>query len=344
MRPESEIKDRATLGKKILVFAQGFRSLLVPSAPVLADAVLILHSLVLLSDKVLPLKTMLELTQDIQRTSYLAQRLATLMASQADPSLGKTYEHFALELRNKNARFLTDKLVELLQIEEHQYVQEAGKAPGQYRKHFEQRIAQESQAYLATEDVFMVACSFLEVEIAKQGSVYYLKGESPEFKETKKHRNPLKLTDEVVLKTLSGSLARPDAERGKIERGLINHGFNHLVRLNSLNLMMPDVIQWINDAEAAGKPQRKIDIRSKFDLSHTEYERLMSMARRAGLISFRNRKKDPSNAYTLRIKNQERVVEYAARFGFSPQKTLNNIVSDFFKLLEKQQRKEGAGN
>ncbi|MFP3526565.1 hypothetical protein SB912_29175, partial [Pantoea sp. SIMBA_072] len=80
------------------------------------------------------------------------------------------------------------------------------------------------------------------VEIGKQGSVYYLSGESPDFKETKKNRNPLDLSDEVVLKSLSSGLARPDTDRGAVERGQIDSGFNHLVRLNQLhNLMLESV-------------------------------------------------------------------------------------------------------
>lgn len=195
---------------------------------------------------------------------------------------------------------------------------------------------QEAQRKLCTEDTFMVACAFLDVEIAKQGSVFYLKGESPEFKETKKNRNPLNLSDEVILKKLSSSLARPDAERGAVERGQIDSGFNHLVKLIALSNIMQDAIRWIKSDENV----RKIDVRKKYGLSHTDYERIMTMARRTGLISFRNRKKDPANNYILRSQNHNRVVEYAEQFGHSPQKTLNKILDDFFEMIEKRKERE----
>ncbi|MNH40982.1 hypothetical protein D3C79_1023880 [compost metagenome] len=84
----------------------------------------------------------------------------------------------------------------------------------------------------------------------------------------------------------------------------------------------------------------KVDIRKKFNISHTDYERMMSMARRSGLISFRNRKKDPSNSYTLRNDNHERVSEHAKNFGHTPQKMLNKILDDFFAMLEKRKKHE----
>jgi hypothetical protein len=121
-----------------------------------------------------------------------------------------------------------------------------------------------------------------------------------------------------------------------VERGQIDSGFNHLVRLNQLhNLMLESVRQMKADERLT-----KVDIRKKFNISHTDYERMMSMARRSGLISFRNRKKDPSNAYTLRNDNHERVSEHAKNFGHTPQKMLNKILDDFFGMLEKRKKHE----
>lgn len=350
MRQASEIKDRNTLGKKILVFAQGFRSLLVPSPTVLADTVLVLYPMALLSDKVLPLKSYFNMVQDIQRTSYLAKALTNELIKTL-PSATQEQINFResestrleMELRGKGAAYLAKTLADELKKEENLNSKTLLESTHEFDKRHEQRIAQDAQRGLCTEDVFMVACSFLEVEIAKQGSVYYLKGESPDFKETKKNRNPLNLMDETILKNLSSGLARPDAERGAVERGQIDSGFNHIVKLNALYITMGDAIKWIKDGERDNKPRRKIDVRKHFDLSHTDYERIMSMARREGLISFRNRKKDPSNSYALRAKNHQRVVEYSEQFGHSPQKTLNKILDDFFDLLEKRHKKSIVG-
>ena len=85
----------------------------------------------------------------------------------------------------------------------------------------------------------------------------------------------------------------------------------------------------------------KVNTRKKFHLYHTDYERLMTRARRWGLISFRNRKNDPSNAYAWRNDNHESVSGHAKHFGHTPQKMLNKILDDFFGMLEK--RKKHAG-
>jgi len=87
---------------------------------VLADTVILLHKIVSLSDKVLPMKAYLDIVQDIQRNAV------------------------------------------------------PPRPP-------------------CSEDIFMIAAAFLQVEIAKQGAFYYLKGESPEVKETKKLRKLLDL-------------------------------------------------------------------------------------------------------------------------------------------------------
>lgn len=354
MRAASELREskaEGTLGKQILVFAQGFRSLLVPSPEVLAETVVILHPLVALSDKVLPLKSYFNMVQQVQRTTHLAWALAQALTKDlptGTPAEVKAKAERAaaleVELRAKGAVYLAATLAEETKKSTRVTAQATPEQRAAVERDLLQKLDQDAQRRLCTEDVFMVACSFLEVEIAKQGSVYYLKGESPDFKETKKNRNPLNLSDEVVLKTLSSGLARPDEERGAVERGQIDSGFNHLVRLNKLHLTMTEVVRWIKEGDQKNTPRRKIDVRKHFGLSHTDYERIMSMARREGMISFRNRKKDPSNSYVLRAKNHQRVVEYAEKFGHSPQKTLNKILDDFFDLIEKRREKSTVGS
>jgi len=283
MHPDTASNDESELDHEIQKFAQGFRSLLIPSSEVLTNTAVILRRLILLSDKVLPVKSYFNMVQQMQRAAFFAEGMADVK----------------------------DKLKERLQ-----------------------QFDQNSQRALCTEDTFVIVCSYLGGEVAKQGSVHYLRGQSPDFKETKKHRNPLDMSKEVVLKGLSSALARPDIERGSIERGQIDSGFNHLARLNALAIAMLDVVEWIRICEKNGTPCRKIDVRAKFDLSHTDYERVMAMARRAGLYTLRSHKKDPANKYTLKAKIHQRVVEQAARFGHTPQKTLNKILDDFFSLID----------
>lgn len=321
MQHEIESKDEADLTKEILKFAQGFRSLLIPSPSVLVNTAILLKRLIQLSDKVLPVKSYFNMVQQMQRAAFLAQGMAADIVHEkglTGEEAAKQLQEITREIEANGAAF---------------WFAAATGAKDELKQQL-QRLEQESQRALTTEDTFVIACSFLGGEVAKQGSVHYLRGQSPDFKETKKHRNPLDLTNEVVLKGLSSSLARPDLERGSIERGQIDSGFNHLARLNSLAIVMLDVVEWIKACERDNTPCRKIDVRMRFDLSHTDYERVMAMARRAGLYTLRNNKKDPANKYTLKAKIHQRVVEQASEFGFTPQRTLNKILDDFFSLID----------
>jgi len=184
-----------------------------------------------------------------------------------------------------------------------------------------------------TEDVFMVACSFLHVEIAKQGSFYYLRGESPDAsirKETKIHRNPINIADDAMLKEVSAYLARPDEKRGSVENAQIASAINHLSHLIRLHRLVPRAVEFLKSDEAFSK----VDVRKKFDLSHTDYEKIMAMARRRGLIELRNRKKDPDNNYKLIKEHHELVTEKARAMGCTPNKALNDMLTDFQELLK----------
>jgi hypothetical protein len=50
-----------------------------------------------------------------------------------------------------------------------------------------------------------------------------------------------------------------------------------------------------------------------FDLSLTDYERLMSMARRADLVGVQKRRKDSANNYSLTVENHLFVLGYAKK-------------------------------
>lgn len=337
MRPASEFTNPEALAKKILSFAQGYRSLLVPQPKVLADTVMTLGMLVPLSDKVLPLKSYFNMVQTLQRSAYMARALA--LEATRDMPVNSQEE---IAARDARARDIENE-VRTTGITSMGDQVAAGKPsgwgfPASQRR--DDRLAQDAQQHLCTEDVFMLACAFLDLDVAKQGSIFYLKGESPNFKETKKNRNPIELKDGKTLKSLSSGLGRPTDDRGTVERGQIESGYNHLAKLNQLHNTMLDVVRWIKDGERMNPPvtRTKVMVRKHFgDMSHTDYERIMSMARREGLINFRNRVKDPSNNYTLRQHNHEYIVAMSKKIGRTPQKTLDDFIEDMRKHIEVQQ-------
>jgi hypothetical protein len=351
MRPASEFNNPEALAKSILSFAQKYRSLLVPQPKVLADTVMTLGMLVPLSDKVMPLKSYFNMVQTLQRAAYMARALSFEMTrdmpshTQDQVAARETRaREIENEVRHTGITAMSHQFAHL----EDNNLNESERQQVWRRR--EERLAQDAQQHLCTEDVFMLACAFLELDIAKQGSIYYLKGESPDFKETKKNRNPISLKDGKTLKSLSSGLGRPTDDRGTVERGQIESGYNHLVKLNQLHNTMHDVVRWIKEGERMNPPitRTKVMVRAHFgDMSHTDYERIMSMARREGLINFRNRVKDPSNNFTLRQHNYEYIVAMAKKIGRTPQKTLDDFIEDMRKHMEKMaalnERKKTTG-
>lgn len=276
MLSSTEIKDSGKVGERIIEIVSEVKDLIVPFPEVLAECVVALHSLVTISDKVLPLKSYFNVLREV-----IDHHLATTS-----------------EINTANR---------------------------------------------LTEDTFMVACAVLDLDVGKQGGVSYLKGAAvQDAKERKKNRAPVDLRNGVVLKNLSAGLARPDQERGTIERGQIESGFNHLVRLTNMRRNMLNAVEWIKEGEEKGIQRRKIDVMRKFDIKNIEYEKMMTMARREKLIDFKNKKLDEDNNYRLSPSNHERIMERAAEFGFKPERLLNNVVKDFFDIIDKRAGQKNA--
>ena len=334
MRHTSEIKD-ANVGEKIVLFAQKFHLLVVPSPAVLVDTVLTLHQIILLIDKVLPLKSCYNVVQDIQKAKYLARELAVEL-TRSLPEGEREIRALTLEneLRAKGTSHLLDELTKANESApaEHDHVKALVEA--QERENLQARLNQGAQQHMCTEDMFMLACAYLELEVARQGSIYYVRGEASDVKETKRNRGIIQLQDGASLKSASSALSRPDSERGTVERGQIETGFNHIVKLLALyNLRVP-ISDWIKERDREGKVTRKVDVRSHFQLTITDYETVMDMARRDGLSTLKQRKKDSQNHYSLRVALHVFVLREAERHGVAPNKMLNKIVSDFLRITQ----------
>ena len=312
------------LGSEIVEFATSARYLLIPSTQLLTEAVILLRRLVLISHKVLPVKSYFNLLRDLQRLVMTA----ALMAHEQTKDMPESSEE---EQEAKRAKFA--------ELDAHYRSALAAHPVGELEG---DQIAAQVRHRLCPEDVFCAACAFLQLEVSRRGSIYYIRGESPEFLETKKNRDPLAMDNEITLKTLASNLARPDAERGAVEQTQITYGFNLLAKLYGLFVKRPAVIQWIKDGEHLAQPRRKIDVRSHFNLSLRDYETVMVMARQLGLSAHKTRKVSDATRFTLNAKNYERVLSEAERRGYTPHRMLNVLLNDFFMLIDARQRTREA--
>lgn len=308
------------LSEEIAAFCLRTRYLLIPSPEQLTDAVILLRRLVLISHKVLPIKSYFNLLRDLQRIVLTSAVLA--------------HEH------TKNMPEDTDEAVQAKRRAYQQYddqynatlaVHPVGEVEGE-------QIAALVRHRLCTEDVFCAACSFLQLEVSKRGSIYYIRGESPEFSETKKNRDPLVMDNEITLKTLASNLARPDLERGAVEQTQITYGFNLMAKLYQLFIKMPVVIQWIKEGEHLANPRRKVDVRAHFNLTLRDYDTVMVMARQMGMTVLKSRKEASAIKWTLNAKIEERVLAHAKSTGYSPNRALNSLLHDLFMLIDARKR------
>jgi CheY-like chemotaxis protein len=331
MRPVDEIQDPA----KLLDFAKSKRLLQFSSHESLGEITALLYKVVVLADKNMPIKAYLDVIREMQATSRQVEVLGGLSRIEAavTASAEISDKKRLLEVIEEARRVMSD--VRKTLQEKITVLQDAFSPYGEVMPALQKIVA--GLRPLAFEDEFMLAVAFLDLEVSKLGAITYLKGESPDYKETKRNRSLLDTRDESVLKNISAGLARPNDERGSVEKGMIASAHKRLAKLIDLHAAMPEVVRRLN--EGATKLDVLRDVKVGFfkeKLTHTDYDIIIRMARREKLIAFRNRQKGPANNYELRSDNHQRVKAIADKLGITPRRALNKILDDFFALTAKQ--------
>lgn len=331
MRPVNEIQDPA----KLLDFAKSKRLLQFSSHESLGEITALLYKVVVLADKNMPIKAYLDVIREMQAASRQVEVLGGLSrieaAVTASTEIGDKKR--LLEVIVEARRVMSD--VRKTLQEKITVLQDALSPYSAVMPALQEVVA--GLRPLAFEDEFMLAVAFLDLEVSKLGAITYLKGESADYKETKRNRSLLDTRDESVLKNLSAGLTRPNDERGSVEMGMIDSSQKRLAKLIDLHAAMPEVVRRLN--EGATKLDVLRDVKVGFfkeKLTLTDYDIISRMARREKLIAFRNRQKDPANNYELRSDNHQRVKAIADKLGITPRRALNKILDDFFALTAKQ--------
>ncbi|MCL2876018.1 MAG: hypothetical protein FWF12_06965 [Betaproteobacteria bacterium] len=333
MRPKSEIED----GKILVSFSQldlPKTGLIVASPTILADTVHILWQTILLLDKVLLLKAVFNWVQRLQRVQYLAQALAAVRTRNMP-----TGSNVQREQRTERKLALVAELNRPLSFHLESQKSEYGIQPNaaldlMISPEEFQQLEQYSMPFLATEDVFVAACMFLRVKISKDRSMFFIAGESPDFRDSIRDRQPIIVED--AAKNISHSLSRPDRARGKVEMNSINSAFNNLVKLNRYYARVKAVAAYLNEDVA----RTKKDAMQFFCITNTEFERIMKLARREGIVTWRVKRRTP-NQYPINASNQEFLTGYAERMQMTEGRALNDIIARFarFSYLQGEQHK-----
>lgn len=332
MRALNEINDPA----KLLDFAKSKRLLQFSSHESLGEVTSLLYKLIVLADKNMPIKAYLDVVREMQGSFRQVEILAELDRIESAIKSGGE-QPAALAAVESAKRTLLD-LRESFQSRVEQ-IQKIASAPLLLGVLGSVQSVIERQRPLAFEDEFVLAVSFLDLEVSKLGAITYLKGESADYKETKRNRSLLDTRNESVLKSLSAGLTRPNDKRGSVEMGMISSSQNRLSKLIELHDVMPEVVRLHGLGKTKFEVLQLVDVKWKVrdskGLTLTDYDIIMRMARREKLISFRNRQKDPTNSYELRDNNHARVKEMADVWGVTPRRALNKILDDFWAITDK---------
>ena len=92
------------------------------------------------------------------------------------------------------------------------------------------------------------------------------------------------------------------------------------------------------EGEHLAQPRRMVDVRAHFNLTLRDYDTIMVMARQMGLSTIKSRKTTSANKYTLNQNVEQRVMAEAERRGYTPNRALNVLLTDFFMLIDARHR------
>ena len=332
MRSKNEVED----GETLITFIQTDlpkTGLIVASPNILADTVRILRQTISLLDKALQLKAVFNWVQRSQRVQYLSQALMAIRIQKApmgsdERMMNERAKAIAIELSQHLALYL-ESPDRGMQIDPALNV---FVSPEEF-----QLLEQQATQFLTTEDIFVAACMFLQVQISKDRSMLFVSGESPDFKDSKRERQPVNLDE--AAKSVSHSLSRPDNNRGSVEQNCIASAFNHLVKLNKFYAQIKAVAAYLNeDADRTKK-----DAMQFFKLSSTSFENIMVLARREGIVEWRIRRR-PATRLPINASNQDFIAAWADARKITEAKALNQIVALYaraWRLQEKQRIRNG---
>ncbi len=193
---------------------------------------------------------------------------------------------------------------------------------------------QEEGKPICLDDEFLAACKLLNLEISLFSAVYFMRGISVDFKETKFNRNSVELLSPVILADLRHKLSKPNEIRGAVESNTIQTCYARLVRRINLHTRSREIIKRIQFGIS------KQEVMREFGLTLTDFELVYRIAQRENMIKPGIRKREMEMRYMLNTDNHSLVQEYAESAKLPPQEVLNDIVEKFFMQLNKKKSKK----
>ncbi len=192
----------------------------------------------------------------------------------------------------------------------------------------------EASVSVCLDDEFLAACDFLKLEISLFSAVYFMRGISIDFKETKFNRNPVDLLDIMILADLRHKLSKPNQILGAVESNTIQTCYARLVRRINLHKRSEQIIKRIQAGVS------KQEVMREFSLTLTDFELVYRIAQRGNLIQPNFKRREFEMRYILTSSNHDALQEYAYSNSLAPQEVVNEIVEKFFMTINKKKVKK----
>lgn len=316
---------------RVVEFAKsnGFAS---QDADMLVSTVSTLKCFLDLADKIIPLRSFYKIVQWSQREAALSVLLSDAMASSLvrNKDSGEQTEiqkRFEAELRARGATLFAAHLLR----GEQSIAQPLN--PYGLDLAMVNKCLSGAAAALCSPSQFVIAIAFLWAELSVVGAIFYLKNKSGNVKETKRNRIVVDICDPIHQVLVVSALSRQEVDCGAIELADLTAGYNYLAKLHRLSTVVAGVASWIELRKQNKEPVRKADICLAFNLTSGEYNRVLAMGIDSGILIASKRRKTADNKYVLTSRNHQLVVEYAERLDLTPTKTINQLLTDFFKIV-----------
>ncbi|MFM2344866.1 MAG: hypothetical protein RLZZ210_1478 [Pseudomonadota bacterium] len=195
---------------------------------------------------------------------------------------------------------------------------------------------QEAGASICLDDEFLAACNLLNLEVSLFSAVYFMRGISVDFKETKFNRNSVDILSTTILADLRHKLSKPNEIRGAVESNTIQTCYARLVRRINLHKRSGEIIKRIQFGIS------KQEVMREFALTLTDFELVYRIAQRENMIKPGIRKRETEMRYMLGSDNHSLLQEYAEHTKLPAQEVLNDIVEKFFMQLNKKKSKKDS--
>ncbi len=197
-------------------------------------------------------------------------------------------------------------------------------------------MQQEDNTSICLDDEFLAGCALLNLEISLFSAVYFMRGISVDFKETKFNRNVVDLINNVILADLRHKLAKPNEIRGAVESNTIQTCYSRLLRRINLYKRSNEIIKRIQYGIS------KQEVMREFGLTLTDFELVYRLAQRQNMIQPGTKRRDVEMRYALTTNNNHMLQEYSKYADISAQEVLNDIVEKFFIQLKVKDKKFAA--